>query len=221
MAQLSSDQPRQTITAEGASKELGLAAWLVNEFDRSMPSHDSMSLGHEYMIPDNTDDLTVVLRDIRIGMPVSSTEAARDAAPQDVDEIAGAFRSLCDLQRVIAYTPQGALVWRGTAWQTRLALSLLEAIANPPGVNWTEPTSFTLDEIIAPKTLDKDIPSEVRIFYFPPNVTAQKLGAIANAIRSGVHTQRVNAFIAVRAIVLRGTDEQAADAERIVEEARH
>ena|SRR2546428_7012439 len=91
-----------------------------------------------------------------IGTPIS-VGAAQDAAPQDLDEIAGAVRSLCDLQRVIAYAPQSALVWRGKAWQTDFALWFLREIADSPAVNWIEPTSFRLDWLISPKVLDKDI----------------------------------------------------------------
>jgi hypothetical protein len=202
---ISSDQANQSITVEGNGREAGLAEWLVGELDNPKPG----SYGHGYIMPHDSDDVTLVIGDLRLGAP-SSAGAARIATPPDLQEIVNAIRVVGDIPRTTVYAPTSVLVWRGRVWQNDFALWLLRELASPPAVNWTAPISHRLDQAS---------PS-VRIFYFAPETTVQELGQIGNAIRQKAPVQRVVAIKAARAIVLRGTEIEAAAAERIVAATR-
>jgi hypothetical protein len=203
---ISSDQANQSITVEGSAREAGLAEWLVGELDNPNQS----PYGHGYMMPHDSDDVTLVIGDLRVGAPISAG-AARTPTPPDLQEIVNAIRLLGDTPRTTVYAPTSVLIWRGKVWQNDFALWLLRELASPPAANWTAPISHRLDQVS----------SSVRMFYFAPETSVQALGQIVNTIRTKARVQRVVAINAERAIVLRGTDIEAAAAERIVAAARH
>lgn len=201
---ISSDQASQSVTVEASAREAGLAEWLIGELDGPGPGPD----GHGYVMPNDSDDVTLVIGGLRMG--AISGGAARAATLPDLQEIVNAIRVLCEITRIEAYSPTNALVWRGKMWQSDFALWLLRELASPPSVNWTAPISFRLE---------KASPS-VRIFYFAPDTPVQELKDVVSTIRSKAPAQRIAVINAERALALRGTDIEAAAAERIVAAAR-
>jgi hypothetical protein len=200
---ITSDQANQSLMVEASAREAGLSEWLIGELDNPDPN------GHGYVMPNDTDDVTLVIGGLRVGAPISSG-AARVATLSDLQEIVSALRLLGEITRTEVYAPTNALVWRGRVWQSDFAFWLLQELASPPAVNWTAPISHRLD---------KTSPS-VRIFYFAPETTIQELRQIVNTIRSKALAQRVVVINAERAIALRGTDIEVAAADRIVAAAR-
>jgi hypothetical protein len=201
---ISSDQASQSITIEGSAREAGLAEWLMGELDKP----DLGPYGHGYIMPHDADDVTLVIGGLSVA-PIQAG-AAQIATPPELQEIAGAIRVLGDVTRTAVYAPASVLAWRGRVWQNDFALWLLRELASPPAVNWTEPISHRLDQAS---------PS-VRIFYFGPGTRVSELGQIASSVRLKTHVQRVAAIKAARAIILRGTDIEAAAAELVVAAAR-
>ncbi len=198
---ISPDSASQSITVEGNAREASLAEWLIGELDNPSPSQ----FGHGYIMPQDQDDVTLVVGDVHLGGP------GRAATPQDLRELVNAIHVLGDIPRAAVYSPADLLVWRGKVWQNDFALWLLQELASPLGANWTAPI---------PHHLDQALPS-VRVFYFAPETSVQDLGQILSTIRAKAPVQRVVAINAKRAIVLRGTEIQAAAAERIAAAARH
>ena len=203
---ISSDPASPSITVEGSAREAALAEWLVGELANPSPA----PYGHGFIMPHDNDDVTVVVGGLRLGAP-GAAGAVRAATLPDLQDIINAIRVLCDITRTVVYAPTNLLVWRGKVWQNDLALWLLRELAGPPSVNWTAPISHRLD---------KASPS-VRLFYFAPETTIQVLGQMVSTIRSKAPVQRVVAINAERAIVVRGSDIEAAAAERLVAAARH
>jgi hypothetical protein len=201
---VSSDRTNLSITVEGNAREAGLAEWLVGELDNPSPG----PYGHGYIMPQDADDVTPVTGGVRVGAPIPAG-AARAATLAELQEMGNAIRVLCDIARTEVYPPTSALAWRGKGWQNDFALWLLRELESPPAVNWTAPISYRLSQTS---------PS-VRIFFFAPETTIEELRQIVNAIRSKA-AQRVVVISAERAIALRGTDIEAAAAERIVAAAR-
>jgi len=197
---ISSDRTNLSITVEGNAREAGLAEWLVGELDNPSPG----PYGHGYIMPQDADDVTLVIGGVRVGAPIPAG-AARAATLAELQEMGNAIRVLCDIARTEVYPPTSALAWRGKGWQNDFALWLLRELESPPAVNWTAPISYRLSQTS---------PS-VRIFFFAPETTIEELRQIVNAIRSKA-AQRVVVISAERAIALRGTDIEAAAAERIV-----
>jgi hypothetical protein len=202
---ISSDPANQSVTVEGSAREAALAEWLIGELDNPNPSPN----GHGFVMPNDSDDVTLVIGDLRVGGPISAG-AERVATLPDLQEMVNAIRVLGEIARTAVYAPASALVWRGKVWQNDFALWLVRELVSPPA-NWTAPISYRLD---------KASPS-VRIFYFAPETTSQELGQIVSSIRGKGPAQRIVAVNAERAIALRGTDIEAATAERIVAAARH
>jgi hypothetical protein len=202
---ISADQANQSITVEGSAREAGLAEWLAGELDKPGAGPG----GHGYIMPDDSDDVTVAIGGLHMSAPISSA-AAHVATLADLQEYANAIRVLGDIARTGVYAPASALVWRGKVWQSDLALWLLRELANPPAANWTVPVTYHLD---------KTSPS-VRIFYFAPETTIPDLRQIVSTMRAKAPAQRAVVIGAERAIVLRGTDVEATAAERVVAAAR-
>jgi hypothetical protein len=202
---VSIDQAGKSVTVEGTAREAGLGEWLLGELDSASPSPQ----GHGYMMPNDNDDVTMVI----CGLPAGDAPAGAPRAMNlaDLQEIATAIRLLSELPKAEVYAPTNALVWRGKAWQNDFALWLLRDLASPPVANSTVPLSYHLE---------KTSPS-ARIFYFPSDTTPQKLRQIVSALRSKSPTERVVAINATRSIALRGTDVEAAAAAQIIEANRH
>lgn len=91
-------------------------------------------------MPNNIDDVIVVLPNIRVGSPIASSAAHR-VTPEDLDEIVKAAQVLGQLERVSACPSVSSLVWRGTAGEKQFVLWLLRQFADPPATNWIEPIS--------------------------------------------------------------------------------
>jgi len=202
---ISSDQAAESITVEGSAREAGLAEWLVGELNKPAPGPG----GHGYIMPTDSDDVTVVLGGLQMSAPIAS-EAAHAATLADLQEFANAIRVLGDVPRTEVYAPTSALVWRGKVWQSDFALWLLRELASPPATNWTVPVAYHLD---------KPSPS-IRLFFFASETTVPALRQIVSNIRLKAPAQRVVVISADHAIALRGTDIEAAAAERVVAAAR-
>ena len=203
---VSSDQAGQSVTVEGNAREVGLAEWLMGEFGNPHPSRT----GRGYIMPQDSDDVTLVIGEVQVGSPISAGPP-RTAAPPDLTQLANAIHVLADIPRTTVYTPTSVLVWRGKVWQNDFVLWLLGELASPPAANWATPVSNVLEQ-----------PSRnVRIFYFAPETNVQSLGQIVNSVRMKARVQRIAAIEAERAIVMRGTDAEAAAAEQIIAAARH
>jgi hypothetical protein len=203
---ISSDQTSHLVTIEGSAREAGLAEWLIGELDKPNPA----ASGHGYVMPHDSDDVTVVVGDLRVGGPISAGGAHLATLP-DLQEIVNAIRVLGDIPRTTVYAPSNVLVWRGKVWQNDFALWLLQELGSFPAANWTAPISLRLDKMS----------SNVRVFYFAPATTTQDLGEVVSTIRSKARAQRVVAINVERVIAMRGSDIEADAAERIVAAARH
>src|SRR6478672_2312709 len=58
-----------TIRFVANAGEAGLAEWLAGALTNSNPS--SQAVGHEYIMPADDNDVILVIRDVRVGAPVS------------------------------------------------------------------------------------------------------------------------------------------------------
>jgi hypothetical protein len=201
------EQDGNTIRFVGNTREAGLAEWLASELTDPIPS--PVAVGHEYIMPNDDNDVILVIRDIHVGAP-ASINAPHLARLEELQEVTKALRILCDL-RVAEFSPTHALIWRGAPRQSQFAGFLLGEFGNPPASDWQEPTSYELESVSQ---------SAVRLFYFPQTFRSEELEKLANAVRAKTRTDRVAALSCVRAIVLRGTDKQAATAQKLVDKTR-
>jgi len=150
---------------------------------------------HEYLPPNGGD---VVVR-------VFFTAHTR--TPQGIQEIVNVIRSIADVQRFYPVNQTMSVVMRGSVDQGALAEWLFNELDRPAGV----PPAATPHEYQFPGSG----PGVVRVFY--PNVaTPQALQDMTNQVRSAVKVQRAFPYSLLRALVVRGTAGQVAEAEQLI-----
>ncbi|HUB81732.1 MAG TPA: hypothetical protein VMB03_23195 [Bryobacteraceae bacterium] len=203
---ISPDQANQSITVEGNAREVALAEWLLGELGAPQANPN----GRGFIMPQDSDDVTLAIGSIQVGMPISAGPP-HVATLQDLKDLANAIHVVADIPRTTVYAPTGVLVWRGKVWQNDFVLWLLRQLATPPSVNWTAPISHQLEQASR----------SVRVFYFAAETSVQDLGEIVSTVRQKARLQRVVALDAERAIVVRGTDIEAAAAGQVITAARH
>lgn len=114
-------------------------------------------------MPNDANDIVVVLPNTQIGAPVASV-TAHPATQEELNEVVKAIRTLGGVERLSAYTPSRAIIWRGTAGQRGFAIWMLLQFSTPPATDWIEPISTVLTDAHT---------GVVDLFYFPPGVTSQ------------------------------------------------
>jgi hypothetical protein len=189
------DFGRKTIAVQAPEPQASLAEWLFNLLDTHAPSGGRQ----EYVFPGAANDV------VRVFYP-----GVGDV--RQLQELVNALRSIGDIQRVTAFTPQNSVVIRGQTWQADLAEWLIGQLDNP--ANGQPSAAYSLPGL--PPQMDRTGSGAVRIFYLPPGATAEGLQQTVNLIRTQVQVMRVVGYPAQRAIVLRGTEDQAAAAAQLV-----
>ena len=130
---------------------------------------------------------------------------------QEMQEIATAVRSITDIQQAAADTERKLLAVHGSANQVALAEWLFDQLdqpANrPPGPDPDEHKYLVSGA---------DPGNVVRVFYLTHAETTQKLQELATIVRSTGDIRRLFTYAAPRAMVARGTADQIALAEWLV-----
>jgi type II secretory pathway component GspD/PulD (secretin) len=120
-------------------------------------------------------------------------------------EVLNSLRSVGEMKDVSADST-GAVTVKGTADQIALAKWLMQALDQPPGPQKQPARSYTLSSDPVP---------EARVYYtHAPN--PQALQQMINSVRSVSDLQRVMPFNATLALVFRGTRDQVALAEWMI-----
>jgi len=179
------------IIMRGTPDQMALADWLFRELDR--PPAARQSGPHEYRHLDPREGF------VRVFYFKQTADA------MSLQEIATVIRSTGEIRRAFLYRSGGALVMYGTADQVRLAEWLFNELDQPSGrMRATREYRMAVGE-----------DPEVRVLYSSANGTAQEFQETAKTIRMKASLRRLFTYNANRAIVLRGTPEQAALAEKL------
>lgn len=187
----------KAVAVKGPAEKLSMAEWLFRALD--LPAEISTGGKFEFATPGATNDLARVFYIVRAGNP------------QGMQEIVNAIRSIGELQRVMVCNQPRAIALRGTAAQVALAEWLIDALDKPAGApaSATQSRTLTANEFRRP---DGSAPV-AKVLYPPFMKTPQHLQEGVSMVRTIAEIQRVMAHSAVGAIILRGSAEQAALAE--------
>jgi len=194
------------IILRGTDDQVAMSEWLVKQLDR--PAGQAAPQGQNPAAftfqPDTPRDTAVATRIFYL---------TNTRQPQDTQEIINAVRSMTEIQRVAAFNQASAIALRGTTDQAALAEWLITRLDKPSGA---QP---------APKPpappLEYPMPSlgnTVQVFYLENLASAQDIQSLVAAIRTMTQMQRVVAYNSPRAITLRGTDGQVAQAAALVQQ---
>jgi hypothetical protein len=183
-------QPAKAIVARGTADQIALMEWLVPHLDVTGPRSESP----EHRVGGKTDDIARVFY-------LNHTQTV-----QELQEMTTAVRATGEIRRAFTYNTARAVAMRGTADQIALAAFLIDRLNKPAGL--FSPSSNEYRMTAAPDGV-------VRLF-------AIRAAAIpdfqqhAKDIRSATGIRRAFTFNAHRALILRGTPEQIAEAERLL-----
>jgi hypothetical protein len=187
--QISMDAGDRTVSVDGTAAQLDLASWLIQRLDPSAP----LSGPQVYRPPDpGVDDIVRVVF------------LAHAPTPQQMQEIATIVRSVADIQRifinnVVSENTQHAIVMRGTGSAIALAAWLINQLDQSVGVASPAPHQYNIS--------DGDVTQAVSLTY--PQ-TVREMQEIVTLIRSVADVQRIFIYNTRKTIALRGTAEQIA-----------
>ena len=188
------------LTVRGSANQMALVGWLFPELDRNAPASPPPAGTLEYKMAGTDNSLTRVYY------------LTHTPTPQSMQEIINGIRSVFELQRVVGVTGIHAIVARGTQDQVNGANWMIEALDRTPGTQTAPILSYTFEDPARPNPRYQ--PSRaVRIFYLNPTDTPQSIQELVNAVRSLTELQRVVAYNPQKAMVARGTADQVAMAE--------
>jgi hypothetical protein len=185
------DFERKTITVQAPVAQAGLAEWLFNLLDVPAPSGGRP----EYVLPGAADDV------VRVLYPTDVADY------RQLQELVNALRSIAEIQRVVAFTPQKSITVRGQAWQLDLADWLLKQLDTQPVGQTSAAYSITGVPPAYPSGIP--FPTAVRVFYLPAGTTADAVQQAVNLIRTQAEVMRVVGYPARPAVAMRGTDAEA------------
>jgi hypothetical protein len=184
-----------TVTLRGTADQVALAAWLLEQLDQPAPSSHQPAT-YDYQ----TDKRAPAVRVFRM---------ANIETPHGLSEITATIRTISDVSRAVPYVSQRALAMRGTADQAALIEWLLNQLDQPASpVHDSAAYDYQADA--------RD--SAVRVFRLAHVETKPDLQEITNVMRTMADVTRVLPDLPRGALVMRGTADQMALAEWLVDE---
>lgn len=191
------DTVQKSISIRGTDSQIQLAEWMLTELDRtSVPD----SVTKEFHVSNNGDDV------------VRMFYLPNTATVQNFQEVATAVRTVADIRRVFTYNAARAMAVRGTADQIAAVDFMVQELDQPANAKRTDSREYPM---IDPQNHGE---TAVRVFYLPYTSTPQQFQEVATLIRTVEEIRRVYTYNAARALVLRGTPAQVADAAWIAHE---
>jgi len=176
------------IIVRGDADRVAMAEWLVDELDQS-----PQNFPRQYEIEDQWAPVARIL-------PLPQVQDTMAAF-----EVVNLIRTISELQRVALLSAGTKTVAvRGTAERVALADWLVKQLDNPNGAVGKG----------AEHTADQS--QSVRVFYMAASSDAQDLANRVKSVRDAAKVQRVAFYSPNRVLMVRGTPDQLAAAERVI-----
>ena len=181
----------RALVVRGTPEQMLVASWLLQQLTGE-------PTGSRFPVPETSDDLVRVLL-----VPNAATV-------QQLQEIATLVRSIGDIRQLFTYQRARAIAIRGTSQQLALAEWLTQELDGPSAPHAASP------EYLLPAQTE----GVVKVFYLPKSDSLQSFQQAATFIRTTTQIRRAFTYNAPRALALRGTPSQIADAERLIQERK-
>jgi hypothetical protein len=185
------NEPR-ALVMRGTADQAALAEWLVTTLNTAQPAGASAKL--EYKMRGSDDVVRVFY-------------LAHTDTLQSLQEVATLVRSIGDIRRLFTYNAPKAVAMRGTSDQSALAEWL-----------FVELDKLVKDSAAHEYHMSGTPEDVVRVFYLPHSGTVQHFQEIATFVRGTTHIRRAFTYNAPRALTLRGTADQIAEANQLIQE---
>jgi hypothetical protein len=194
---VSLDVAKRSLTVQGTAEQISAAAWLTGEMDKA----ESVPGARDFSFSDPKAPLAQVVYLSHVDNP------------REFQDVVNAIRSAIDIQRCFPMGQQKAIVLRGPADQVKAADWLLGVLDQPAGV---QAAAAGHDYRLAEADWNARGGLVLRAAFLTNVDTPQALQEITNGIRSMADIQRCYPNFSHRVLVMRGTDEQMALVEWLV-----
>jgi hypothetical protein len=193
----SADAAQKTMSVHGTASQIAIAEFLFTELDRqTVPD----SVTQEFRVSNNPDDVVRLFF-----LPHTATV-------QSFQEIATAIRTITEMRRVFTYNSPRALAVRGTPDQIAGTEFLVRELDQPADAERTDSRQY---QMIDTRNFGM---TAVRVFYLPYASTVQQLQEVATMVRTIGEIRQVFTYNSPRAMIVRGTPDQAALAGWMIHE---
>jgi type II secretory pathway component GspD/PulD (secretin) len=186
------DLSKKSITVQGTTEQVSIAAWLAKELNDA-PASRQAPIRHDY--PGNASPNHLV----------QITFLAHTSSGRELQELVNLTRSTADIQRFFPCNAIDGIVSRGTPEQADMANWLIGQMDQPAGT-------------LKPGHVDHAFPSDPRAnsaqLYVLGNIeSVQAIQEAVNAVRTVADLQRLFPSNSRKALVMRGSSDQVAFAD--------
>jgi len=181
------------VATRGTGSQIAMATWLVNQLDQAVgvPS----PAPNDYAL--SGDDVTHVFN------------LSNPLVPMETQEMVTLIRSVADVQRIFLYNARKTIVVRTSPDHMALTAWLVKQLDRPAST----------PSVTVQYTLPRGPDNIVGVFYLP-NPSRERLNKAATQVRTTARVQHLFTYGTLGAVAVRGTLEQLATAEKVIEEIR-
>jgi hypothetical protein len=173
----------KTLAVTGTPAQLAMAAWIFTTMDQPAPANHATQ---EYLPAGSVNDVVRVLY------------LTQSQTPQSYQEIVNAVRTIPEIAKAFPYTPQNAIVVRGTSNQVAMAEWLFHQLDAHGGL---QPAQSSSSRQYTTPGVTND---EVQVLFLSHAWDAQTLQQIANTLRVIAQLTKVFQCNATGALSVRG-----------------
>jgi hypothetical protein len=184
---------QKTLAVRGTTDQIAYAQWLIHEMDR--PAGTQQGGEHEFRAPSNANDVTIV-------SPLVHTPTILA-----LQEILTTLRTVADVMKIYQESAPMMLAYRAPGEQLALAKWLIQEL--------DQPAAATPSAQQYPLVLSNG--DGARVFRLAPGRTPQEIQQLLTTIRTQAHIQKAYALTTTAALALRGTPDQLAAAQRLID----
>jgi hypothetical protein len=187
---------QKAIVMRGLPEQVKAADWLIGVLDRPAGAQPAGDAVRDYRLPEQDWNA-------RGGLVVRVAALTHLDTPQALQEVTNGIRSIVDIQRCFPIYSRRVLVMRGNEDQMALAEWLLKQIDGPAGQGTKEYKMGGAG-------------GQIVQLAFVNAGTPQSLQEAVNAIRTETKMQRVYPIQTQKAVAMRGTADQLAQAQQVI-----
>jgi hypothetical protein len=193
------ETPR-AIVARGTADQIAAAAFMIHELDQ--PASAKRTDSRPYQMIDTGNHGETEVRVFYI--PYAATV-------QSFQEVATLIRTIGEIRRVFTYNASKAMIARGTADQMALTEWFVKELGKPATAESASQTYTYPDS-------SREGANQVRVFYVKDVPTVQAFQQVATQIRTMTKIRRVFTYNATYALAVRGTAQEVAMAEQMLQD---
>ena len=187
--------PSSAVILRGTQAKIALAEWIVKGLDIAPGKTPAPAETPVTFVPGEVAQIFYL---------------TNGQTAQQTQEIVNTIRTLGDIQRITANNQLPAIVLRATGAQAAVATWLVGELDKPA------PGTQAVDSYVMQEAAD----GVLRVFYLPDIQSPDVMQQLVNQIRGAASIHRIGWYISAKAVAMRGTADQIAIAEQMIQRAK-